>query len=145
MAIKIGVKLPLDYNSNGYAPTLTIAEEALADITNLVLTNPGELAWNDRFGVGLERYLFEHDTETLRADLSSVIAQQMAEYIGYVEFLGVEFQDVTSGGILKVMINYAIKDAGTLQNSSGITFSFDPASGLIGRPEGAPEQVPIGF
>ena len=41
MAIKIGVKLPLDYNSNGYAPTLTIAEEALADITNLVLTNKG--------------------------------------------------------------------------------------------------------
>ena len=143
MAIAIGIKVPLNYSEDGFQPTLTIAEEAVEDMTNLVLTNKGELAWNESFGVGLEKYLFENDTETLRTDLASSIATQVATYISYIEFLGVEFQDVTDTGVLNIIVKYAIKDAGTLQPITGLKFAFDPASGMIGAPSTAPPQTPI--
>ena len=145
MAIAIGIKVPLNYSEDGFQPTLTIAEEAVEDMTNLVLTNKGELAWNESFGVGLEKYLFENDTETLRTDLASSIATQVATYISYIEFLGVEFQDVTDTGVLSIVVNYAIKDAGTLQPTTSLGFLFDPASGMVGAPSTAPAQVPIGM
>ena len=70
MAIAIGIKVPLNYSEDGFQPTLTIAEEAVEDMTNLVLTNKGELAWNESFGVGLEKYYAIKDTGTLQPTTS---------------------------------------------------------------------------
>ena len=125
MPIGISTPLTLSQEQVPWLATTTIAAEAAENLKALILTKEGELSWEPGFGVGLESYLFEHDTTSLRSDLTARIEKQIATYIGFIELLDIQYTDVADSGVLSVTIAYAVSSAGILGEQTNVGFVFD--------------------
>ena len=60
--VKIGVAFPLD-ETNVFASTETIIEQAKSNLINLLLTNKGERVNLPRYGIGLRSLLFAQNLD----------------------------------------------------------------------------------
>lgn len=74
-----------------YALTKTIAANSKQNFKNLLLTSPGERVMIPEFGVGLRNYLFSNQHDTVEAEISSRIENQVATYLPYIEVSNIEF------------------------------------------------------
>ncbi len=92
----ISCKLPLSMDGHDGAYTLnkTLDEVVKQNLKMLLLTIPGERCMDINFGIGIERYLFENDTPSLREKLSTRIHEQVAKYMPFVSV-----RDVFYGGL----------------------------------------------
>ena len=63
--VKIGVAFPLD-ETNVFASTETIIEQAKSNLINLLLTVPGERVNLPLFGVGIKQLLFENTIDLIQ-------------------------------------------------------------------------------
>jgi phage baseplate assembly protein W len=88
-------KLPLHKSANDgfYGLTKTHIEVIRQNLKNLILTIPGERIMIPNFGVGLQKLLFEQQSESLYSDMSSRIIEQVQIYMSFVEINDVEFID----------------------------------------------------
>ena len=81
----------------------------------LLLTSPGERIMDPGFGVGMRRYLFDQDSPTVYAEISSKIYQQVSKYLPYIELEDIDFQSQGTGNpniasnTVKVRIIFNIK------------------------------------
>ena len=84
--VKIGVAFPLD-ETNVFASTETLIDQAKSNLINLLLTAPGERVNLPKFGVGLKNLLFEQkiDIITLREN----IIKQAAYYVANIQVIDV--------------------------------------------------------
>ena len=92
--VKIGVAFPLD-SKNMFSGTEKIAEQNKTNLINLLLTEPGERIGGPseiRFGVGLQRLLFENNVNT--DQLKENIMRQAQIYIPQITIINVR---VSSG------------------------------------------------
>ena len=123
----IGIRTPLEMaiDELPFQPTYTVAEEASENLKAVMLTKEGELSWEPGFGVGLESYLFEHDTDSLRSELSARIEKQISTYISFIELLDIQYTDVNNHGVLSITISYAVVSAGLTGETSKINFVYD--------------------
>lgn len=107
-----GPKWPL---SSGEEDTFELYDDVKDQISFylkcLLLTSPGENISDLDYGVGVRRYLFEQNTESVRGNISSRIRSQISRYL---RFIRVSDISVTSDsgqideGSLKISITYYI-------------------------------------
>ena len=56
-----------------------------------MLTSPGERVMIPEFGAGLRNYLFSNEYDTLEAEITSRIEDQVGRYMSFVEINNIEF------------------------------------------------------
>ena len=61
----------------------------------LILTSPGENLSDPNYGVGLRRYLFEQNLDSVHDAISSKVSSQIASYLPYLEVLDIQIVDAS--------------------------------------------------
>lgn len=94
MSSGLSVKLPLTLSSvfGAYNLNTTFEELAKQNLKMLVLTAPGERIMDPNFGVGLKGYLFEMNTTSTYAQISSRIESQVSQYLDYIRIDDIQYQ-----------------------------------------------------
>ena len=108
MAISPRLPLSRDYGY-GYGMNMTIKDTVRQNLTNLLLTVPGERIMDPRFGVGLKKYLFENQGALVSSHIEGKIKEQVGIYMG---FLGINEINITDSdetpNLLHLSISYTI-------------------------------------
>lgn len=106
----ISPKLPLT-NSRpdiGYALNKNLNESIKQNFKNLLLTNPGEKTFDAKFGVGLESYLFENESDFLVEDVKKRINAQTKRYMPFLSLNKVNVSINSDENKLSVSILYSV-------------------------------------
>lgn len=100
------------------------------NLTNLLLTSPGERIMDPDFGVGIRRFLFENRTNTLTSTIRSIINAQVKKYMPFVSVDQVLFStSEQNSNFLGITISYTIIPSRT---TDLLRLNFDlVSSGLI--------------
>ena len=79
----IGLKLPFRLGQNGYFETNeTTAAQISSNIQNLLLTKPGERRFNNSFGSGLHKLLFEQNSlEDFKQIIIDVVQTDLNRFV----------------------------------------------------------------
>lgn len=110
----LSVKLPLSRDpDDGLALNKDFRDLVKQNLTNLLLTIPGERIMIPDFGIGLKQYLFELDSPALRSELSSRIRSQTTKYLPYINIINLSFKSVAEDSnidrnLLAITIEYNI-------------------------------------
>lgn len=82
----IGLKLPFRLGQNGYFETNTATIDQVSDnIKNLLLTKPGERRFNNEFGSGLYKLLFEQrDIEVTKSIIVDIVQRDIDKFLNGV-------------------------------------------------------------
>ena len=99
------------------------------NLKNLLLTIPGERVMDADFGVGLKKYLFEMDNDSLRGRIKGRINQQVRKYLSYITITNISFSSTTDDNIvdrnsLSVSVSYQIVPLSDVDNLD-LTLSVD--------------------
>ena len=91
------------------------------NVKNLLLTIPGERVMDLEFGVGLKRYLFENDDESLRGRIRARIGQQVQKYLPYIRIVDITFNSEGTDSelqpnFLSVSVEYEIVPLSDVDN-----------------------------
>ena len=102
MAVGFSVKLPIqkDENDASYALNANIRDSVRQNLKMLILTAPGERVMDANFGVGLRRWFFRPMTNATFNDIAGQIRDQVAKYLPFLEFGGVQFATREQNSIL---------------------------------------------
>jgi len=93
------------------------------NLTNLILTNPGERIMNPQFGVGIKKYLFENKTYSLTNTIKNSINNQTKKYMTFVSIDGIDFySDEQNPNFLGITISYTVIPTST---SDILRLNFD--------------------
>ena len=119
----LSVKLPLQKDKKfGFLLNTTYEDMILQNLKNLILTSPGERVWDPEFGIGLRRYLFELQSDTINNELAVKINEQIETYMPFIEILDVEvLRNTKVENMLNVTLSFLIKP---LQKSETLDISF---------------------
>jgi len=91
------------------------------NLKNLLLTIPGERIMDANFGVGLRKFLFELDNESLRGRVKGRIGQQVQRYLPYIKIVDITFDshgtnDELDRNFLSVVVEYEIVPLSDVDN-----------------------------
>ena len=101
--IKIGVAFPLD-ETNIFASTETLIDQAKSNLLNLLLTAPGERINLPLFGVGVKQLLFEQQIDL--ESLKDKIIKQSTFYVANIQVIDVRTALSENESTLFVSITY---------------------------------------
>lgn len=106
-------KLPLvyDHTEDGvYGLNKTLIDTIRQNLKMLLLTNPGERIMDSEFGVGMKRFLFEQDTDSIRKTIQDRVLDQVKRYLNYIEIDEINISPVGSNdeNTLFVNIRYTV-------------------------------------
>ena len=107
-------KFPLRYDNQFgfYSLNVTYKDMIRQNMTNLLLTNPGERVMDINFGVGLRSYFFEPMTAGTYGEISDRVQSQVTKYMPFVAINHVDFHggdDLDgSANLLGVTVRYTI-------------------------------------
>jgi len=109
-------KLPLQIDDlDGIGLNKTFEEVVKQNLKMILLTNPGEKIMDPDFGVGLYRYLFEHNGPSTHNLIETRAAEQIAYYYPYVEIKSFNIQphrdQIDKAHSLAIEIRYVITSA----------------------------------
>jgi phage baseplate assembly protein W len=82
----IGIKFPMN-GKNGrtfFNTSKTTEEQAVTNYINLLLTKPGERIMHPTYGIGIQLYLFEPNTERIRQNIEFAISSQADYWLPYI-------------------------------------------------------------
>ena len=99
----IGVAFPLD-DSNMFKGTMTVEEQAKANLINLLLTQPGERVNLPNYGVGLKNLLFEQQVDI--TVLKEQIISTTARYIPNIKITDVQTGMNDEGNTIYIKLSY---------------------------------------
>ena len=84
------------------------------NLTNIVLTTPGERIMDPEFGVGIKRFLFENRTSAVTSTIKNIISGQVKKYMPFVTIDNVVFSsDKENPNFLGIAILYTIVPTST--------------------------------
>jgi phage baseplate assembly protein W len=84
--------LPLTLDPvNGFSNTQSISAVVKQNLKMLLLTSPGERIMDPTFGVGLRRYLFEQNAESVYSQVRVKIRRQVQKYMDFLKITEVKF------------------------------------------------------
>lgn len=119
---KIAPQFPLQIDEDSGAYN----EYGLEDLTKVInqnlkmvlLTSPGERLMYPNFGVGLRRYLFEHDVVVTRGlgstpPLRENIISQIETYLPYIRIEQLEVNNSSNNNMLNVKLRYSVINSNT--------------------------------
>jgi hypothetical protein len=103
---------PFRVGSDGRAATVATLDEHVRDeVVQLVLTSPGERAFNPEVGGGVRRLVFEGASDATAAVAKATLTQALSRWLG--ERLAVESLTVTSAeAALEVDLTYRVLATG---------------------------------
>jgi phage baseplate assembly protein W len=101
-------RLPLSKDSNdGFGLLKTIPEVAKQNFKMLLLTEPGERAWDINYGVGLKKFLFEQRS-FVENNLTSKIVNQTRNYLPYINITNMVFLTNDEDNVTNLQITFSI-------------------------------------
>lgn len=82
----LGLKLPLRLGQNGYFETNIATVDQISDnIKNLLLTKPGERRFNNEFGSGIYKLLFDQrDVEVTKTIIVDIVQRDIDRFLNGV-------------------------------------------------------------
>lgn len=91
----LAIKLPMNNpkfrgESQLFNMSTTTEEQVISNYINLLLTKSGERFMQPNFGVGLLYYIFEQNTDALQILLKTVIQDQTALWMPYINLIDVK-------------------------------------------------------
>jgi len=99
----LGLKIPLRIGQNGYFDSNdTTVGQVASNISNLLLTKPGERRFNNEFGSGLYSLLFEQNDLDINKDIVvDIVQKDIDKYLNgvIVNNVNVEFSEVQPDNI----------------------------------------------
>jgi phage baseplate assembly protein W len=118
------LKLPIAKASEyGLQHIQSVQSSIWQDLKSLMLTIPGEKINDPDFGVGLQRYIFEQNSEALKQELRIVIGQKVARYMPFINIENILFTEQEN--TLLLTIDYYI---GSSVNIQQISLALNSAS-----------------
>ena len=91
------------------------------NIKNLLLTIPGEYVRDINLGVGLQRFLFENNTENTILNIKTKIKSQFAKYLSYIK---IQKLDVSKSDLNENRINISLQyTAGNINQEINLSVS----------------------
>lgn len=119
----IGVTLPIKRTQSGYfSQSYSVKEQVKSNLTNLVLTEPGERIMQPDMGCRLHALLFEPATDSLPEKVRDVIEDAVSKWLPFVSLSDVEVTKDETAGIIYVIVNYFLTNSPNVTDS--ITVSF---------------------
>ena len=80
-----GPKWPLKSgNADTFEMYDSIEQQIGFYLKNLLLTSPGENISHPDYGVGIRRFLFDQNIDSVRSSVSSMVSSQIAIYLPYL-------------------------------------------------------------
>ena len=120
----ISPKLPMNRDwVFGYGMNTTINDTVRQNLTNLILTIPGERIMDPDFGVGLKKYLFEPMGSLVATHIEGRIRSQVGKYMGFLRINDIFVTDSREiSNLIHLSIDYTIvplnlKDQITLETT----------------------------
>jgi phage baseplate assembly protein W len=106
----IAPRLPLNRDFvYGYGMNDTIKDTVRQNLTNLLLTIPGERVMDPEFGVGLKKYLFEPISSMVSSHIEGRIRQQVSKYMGFLSINEIFITDSREiANLIHLSIDYTI-------------------------------------
>lgn len=99
----LGLKIPIRIGQNGYFDSNdTTVGQVASNISNLLLTKPGERRFNNEFGSGLYSLLFEQNGLDINKDIVvDIVQKDIDKYLNgvIVNNVNVEFSEVQPDNI----------------------------------------------
>lgn len=83
-------------------------ELAVQNFKMILLTSPGERVMDSNFGVGLRKYLFELDSESVKTTIAKRIESQAQEYAPYINITSITYPPNESNNTLNIRIKFLI-------------------------------------
>jgi phage baseplate assembly protein W len=106
----------LPYPKAGVLAFPTLEQSVRDSIRVILMTRPGEQLMRPRFGAGLQNFLDEGNTITLRAQIQSTILQSLQNYENRISVDAVDVDPVPdSPGEVQVQIHYRVLRTNTKQ------------------------------
>ena len=86
-----GPKWPLKSgNADTFEMYETVEQQIGFYLKNLLLTSPGENLSDPSYGVGIRRFIFEQNIDSVRSSIESAISSQVSIYLPYLDLTDVE-------------------------------------------------------
>jgi len=112
--MSLALKLPIRYSAtNGFVTLDTFSQTIRQNFKMLILTNPGERVMVPRYGVGVQRFLFENYGSGMEGKLKSKIIEQSSFYMPIVEVNNILIDSSRADmNMIDLKIYYSIPDIG---------------------------------
>jgi phage baseplate assembly protein W len=104
-----------NYETYGISDLTKVVDQ---NIKMTLLTVPGERTFNQDFGVGLSKYLFENDISIARGagnlpPLRENILSQLSTYVSYITIRDLEINFSEDRNLMNIKIKYFVNESGT--------------------------------
>jgi len=122
--MKLGIWTPVSYDSESgfYSATSSMLEVAAQNLKVLFLTIPGERIYHPRFGIGIEKYIFEMDTQSLRTSMTARISEQISRYLPYVKIINILYGSEPDKHALSVSLEYVVVTGASVSDKQEVGF-----------------------
>jgi len=122
--MKLGVWTPVSYDSESgfYSATSSMLEVAAQNLKVLFLTIPGERIYMPKFGIGIEQYIFEMDTQPLRSSMTARISEQISRYMPYVKIINILYRSEPDAHALSVSLEYVVVTGASVSDKQEVGF-----------------------
>lgn len=117
IAANLDVSLPLALDDGDGFHMIKDPKTLFAqDIKTIVLTNPGELCMDSRFGAGVAKLLFEPLNGDLHSRVRAAISSQISKYMPAIRVEKIDVEDVEGGetAALNIRVNYRVATLGIM-------------------------------
>lgn len=116
----LALKLPTNGIKSFFNMSRTTEEQAVSNYINLLLTFPGERYMQPKFGIGVQRYLFEPNTDGTRTQLEFDIRNQSAFWLPYIINHSIDIREKTTvlgagtdpENAIQIIITFSVMEQG---------------------------------
>lgn len=111
-----GITLPISHGTGGYFnQCFDVLSQVKTNLTNLLLTKPGERRMNTDFGSNLHSVLFEFDNDELPTIADSIIRKDIERWMPYVEIRSISVDtrnDLRDIYVIHITIKFTVSSLG---------------------------------
>ena len=102
-----------------FATTKTTNDAVRNDLINFLRTRQGERIFNPTLGLGLEKYLFENVSDTIKAEVEDKITESISQWFPFVIVkditVDMDEDNESARGVMRIKLTFSIlKDPGNL-------------------------------
>lgn len=96
-----------------FSLSYTTEDQAISNLTNLLLTRKGERYMQPNFGTNIYNSIFEQNTELLAENLQSSLEEDISYWLPYVTLVNVSiFRDIRNENALNIQIVFRVTNIG---------------------------------
>ena len=106
--MNLGIKLPLN-NISIFTPTATTLSTVKSNLLNLMLTEKGERYLKPTYGVGLRRFLFEQNIESIEEEVQYTVRTEVQKWMPSVAIQDITVQGNIDRHSLQIKVNYRLQ------------------------------------